>query len=120
MTKYYLVYVGLQRYRDGSERKRVRVKRLGNFKTRPKIIDIDFDPASRRAIVTIQYTKRMPSARIKGTTYRRGGKLIRRKGYTRGGYTVTKERQVVLGDVANKSSIRITTKPPKGPLMDFK
>ena len=138
MAKYYLVYDGYQKYRDGSVRKRKRVVRLGNL-VRPKIEEVKIDKPTRRGIVVISHSVRvkstkLPRTRVKksfvpATTYKRerGKHYIHRsayerssyirKGYRRKSYIVRKTFSVTLGDY-RKGSIRITRNPPKGPLMD--
>ena len=129
MKNYYLVYTGLQKYRDGSIRKRERVVRLGKFSARPKITGITIDKPTGRGIVEIEYRKRMPSAqvsstRIPATDYYRGNTRIHRSSYRRGNYTrsayyVMKTRGVTLGDLVSASSARITSNPPRKPLMEY-
>jgi len=94
---YYIVYRGRQRYRDGSERPRVRVKKLrGKGIKNPRIVSKHYEAGD--LWVTIEYTKRVRT---------RGGHYVERKF----------KRDVHLGK-GSRESVRLTTRPPKGPKID--
>ena len=96
---FYIVYRGLQRYRDGSVKPRTRVRKLRNVDGRPRIV-------GKRVIngelwVDVEIPQRY--------TARDGSK-----------YTRKVVRSVHLGRVKSVRAARprLTTKPPKGPKVD--
>lgn len=116
MTKWFLVYKGIGVTRDGREYKRTRVVRLGDLE-KPVILDVELDEPTRRGIITIGHVVRIPRTTFPRTTYYRNGTKVSRKRYTRGSYKILKKFQVPLGDMV-KGTVRLTRRPPKGPLHD--
>ena len=110
LKKYYLVYTGLQRYRDGSLKPRVRVVRLGRFPDKPRIVNIEIDEPTRRGVVHLEATHYIPEK-----TYRRKGKRVHRRAYL-----LIRRFSVSLGDLLVNKPVKITTNPPKAPLMEFR
>jgi len=95
---YYIVYKGVQRYRDGSVRPRVRVRKIRGLPrgARPRVVG-----AKRRGgdlYVTIRY---------QGVFTARNKRKYRRP--------VTRDIHLGRGD---PRTVRITRKPPKGPKID--
>jgi len=107
----YLVYEGYGKTRAGARYKKIRAIKLKGLKN-PRIVDIKIDKPTKRGIVTIEHKVIIPKTKIPKTTYRRNG-IVHRKAYIRKRYSVKKRISVVLGDVINTKSIRITSNPPK-------
>lgn len=108
MAKWYLVYKGYAKARDGRIYVRDRVVRLGSFKGRPRIVDKYRDPMTGRVVVMIERKIVIPKK-----TYTRRGRRVTRKRYV-----VTRRFHVGLGKVADMKSIRLTRHPPKDALLD--
>ena len=97
---FYIVYRGLQRYRDGSVKPRVRVRKIRDIPrgARPRIVK-----AKKRGgdlFVTIKY---------RATFTARNKRKYKR--------TVLRDIHLGRGD---PSSVKITRNPPKGPKVDRK
>ena len=96
---YYLVYTGVQRYRDGSVRPRTRVKKIRNVEGRPRVVGKKLRDGE--LFVTVEadqvYTLR-------------NGRKVKRK----------RVRDIHLGRAKRGTKVRVTVKPPKGPKVDRK
>lgn len=97
MPSYYIVYTGLQRYRDGTVKPRTRVKKIGNVEGRPRIVERHIRGGD--LYVTIEAPQVFTL---------RSGRRVRRK----------VKRDVHLGRAKRGCRVYITTKPPKGPKID--
>jgi len=96
---YYIVYQGVQRYRDGSVKPRTRVKKVHNVEGKPKI-------ASKR----IQRGELWVTIEAPQTYTLRNGRKTKR----------IRRRDIHLGRAKNTRNVRLTTRPPKGPKIDRK
>jgi len=96
---YYIVYTGVQRYRDGSVRPRTRVKKIRNVEGRPRVVGKKLRDGD--LFVTIEA--------LQVYTLRNGRKVKRKR-----------VRDIHLGKAKRGTKVRVTTKPPKGPKIDRK
>jgi len=96
---FYIVYRGLQRYRDGSVKPRTRVRKLRNVDGRPRIVG--------KRVVNGELWVTVEAPQV--YTLRNGRKKKRMV-----------RRDVHLGRVKSVRDARprLTTKPPKGPKVD--
>lgn len=97
MSPYYIVYTGLQRYRDGSVKPRTRVRKIRNVEGRPRIVDRHYRGGD--LYVTIEAPQ---------TYTLRNGRRVKRK----------VKRDIHLGRARRGCRVYITTSPPKGPKID--
>ena len=99
MRIWYIVYKGLQRYRDGSVKPRTRVKKLTNIDGKPRIVD--------KRVVAGELWVTVEAPQI--YTLRNGSKQKRMV-----------RRDIHLGRVRSMRTAkpRLTTKPPKKPLIE--
>jgi len=96
---YYIVYRGLQRYRNGKIKPRIRVRKIRNVEGRPKIVDKRIQGGD------LWVTIKAPQV----YTLRNGKKVKR-----------IRVRDIHLGRAKTTRGVKITTKPPKGPKIDRK
>ena len=96
MTTYYIVYQGVQRYRDGSVKPRTRVRKIRNVEGRPRIV--------KKRIQNGELWVTIEAPQV--YTLRNGRKVKRMR-----------VRDIHLGRAMNTRKVRITTKPPIGPLI---
>ena len=96
---YYIVYKGLQRYRNGSIKPRTRVKKIRNVEGKPRIID--------KRIQNGELWVTIKAPQIYTLRNRRKVRRIR-------------ARDIHLGRAKSTRGVRITTRPPKGPKIDRK
>ena len=96
---YYIVYRGVQRYRNGKVKPRTRVRKIRNVEGRPKIVGKRIQGGDLWVTIKAPQTYTL-----------RNGRKVKR----------VKVRDIHLGKATSTRSVRITTKPPKGPKIDRK
>ena len=94
---YYIVYRGVQRYRDGSVKPRIRVRKIRNVEGRPRIV------GKRIQNGELWVTIKAPQV----YTLRNGRKVKRMR-----------TRDIHLGRARSTRGVRLSTSPPKGPLIE--